>query len=65
MNVAIGGSQIEEWIPIEVSTGCIGAQLSTEVPELLWETVLRDHFVDMTVKGWLWHAPRTYRRFSC
>jgi hypothetical protein len=65
MNVAIGGSQIEEWIPIEVSTGCIGAQLSTEVPELLWETVLRDHFVDMTVKGWLWHAPRIYRRFSC
>ena len=56
MNVAIGGSQIEEWVPVTVSQTCTGAQLASEVPQLLWETIMRDNFMDMTLKGWLWYG---------
>jgi sialate O-acetylesterase len=55
VNVAIGGSQIEEWMPVSVSQQCAGAALQSEVPQQLWETIVWDNFVDMTVKGWLWY----------
>ncbi len=39
-----------------VSQTCTGAQLASEVPQLLWETIMRDNFMDMTLKGWLWYG---------
>ena len=54
---AIGGSTIEEWIPVDVQESCYGAQASAngaDLNHILWDVNVRP-FLNMTVKGWLYY----------
>lgn len=51
--MAIGGSQIEEWIPTEVALQCYGSD-TQQHNHILWD-VNTIPFVNMTVKGFLWY----------
>ena len=55
LNMAIGGSMIEEWITNEVAQKCFGASRVAEGrSHMLWD-VNTVPFLDMTVRGWLWY----------
>jgi hypothetical protein len=54
---AIGGSTIEEWIPVDVQLECFGAQASAngaELNHILWDVIVRA-WLNMTIKGWTFY----------
>ena len=66
LNVAIGGSVIEEWVTNDVAEKCFGAQANAnggELNHILWDATVRA-YLDMTLKGWLYYQVRGGTRGS-